>query len=334
MKNVKCGVMGIGFFGEYHLRALMNIPFAEVVGICRRDEEKAREIAKKYNIKKYYTDYRELLADEEIEMVTITTTVELHMQMAIDALKAGKHVFLEKPMGNNVEECEKIIAESKNTDKFIMVGHVCRFDNVYAMVKKELEQKNIGKIFSIHAWRNLAKKFTDGPLTHMSSLFGDGIHDLDLVFWYTGSKPKSVYARTMKSRDNLPFEDIGWATFSLENGTIVVIESIWCLPNNHPSDMNAGMKIVGSEGVIDIDDTGLHHYMIVDSSTVKSPESFYWPEVRSNISGYLKEELAYFLNCISTNKKPDVITLEEAKNVVNALKTAEKSASENKVIFF
>ena len=93
-------------------------------------------MAEKYNIKKTYTNYMDMLADKDIDMVSIVTHVYDHMQPAIDAIRAGKHVFLEKPMANTVEECDKIIEALKETDKCFMVGHICRFDTAYALAKE------------------------------------------------------------------------------------------------------------------------------------------------------------------------------------------------------
>jgi len=89
-------------------------------------------------------------------MVTVVTHVKDHYQITIDALKSGKHVFLEKPMADTVEECNAIVEQAKKTTKYFMVGHICRFDTVYALAKEEIEAGNLGEILTIHARRNLA----------------------------------------------------------------------------------------------------------------------------------------------------------------------------------
>ena len=104
--------------------------------------------------------YADMLNDKTIDMISIVTHVPDHEQIAVDAIKAGKHVFLEKPMANSTEECDRILEALKGTDKFFMVGHVCRFDTAYALAKEEIEAGNIGRIVSIHAKRNLAKWIT------------------------------------------------------------------------------------------------------------------------------------------------------------------------------
>ena len=333
MDRIGCRVIGLGWFGEHHADMLKELPQANLVAVCTRRPHRVKEVAEKYGVPKTYTDYHEMLEDKDVEMVSIVTHVKDHLQPTIDALKAGKHVFLEKPMADSPEECDAIIEEVKKTDKCFMVGHICRFDTVYALAKEEIENGNIGKILSIHSRRNLAKWITPTHLQKLSALFGDGVHDLDLMFWYTGSKPKSVYAQTDNTRPELPNDDIGWAMFRFEDGCIAVVETIWCLPENVPFAIDARMEIIGTEGAIYIDNSG-GHYTLLTKKGLSYPQSTYWPKVHGMRRGYLKEELDYFLKCIASGKKPDIITPEESKAVVEAIRAAEKSAKENRVIEF
>lgn len=333
MDRIGCGVIGLGWFGEHHVDTLKQLPAVNLVAVCTRRENRLSEMAEKYNILKKYTNYHDLLADKDIDMVTIVTHVKDHLKPTIDALRAGKHVFLEKPMADSVEDCDKILAEVEKTDKSFMVGHVCRFDTAYALAKEEIEAGNIGKIISMHARRNLAKWITESSLDKISALFGDGIHDIDLMFWYTGAKPKSVYAQTMNTRPEFRYDDIGWALFRLDNDAFAVIENVWCLPDNVPFAIDARMEVIGTKGTIYIDNSG-SHYMVLTEKGVGYPQSTYWPTVHGLRRGYLKEEFDYFIKCITRSKKPTVITPQESRDAVYAMKMAEKSARENKVIEF
>ena len=333
MDRIRCGVIGLGWFGEHHVDTLKQLPAVDVAAVCTRRENRLSEIAEKYNILKKYTNYHDLLADKDIDMVTIVTHVKDHFKPTIDALRAGKHVFLEKPMADSVEDCDKILAEVEKTDKSFMVGHVCRFDTAYALAKEEIEAGNIGKILSMYARRNLAKWITHSHLDKISALFGDGIHDIDLMFWYTGAKPKSVYAQTMNTRPELRYGDIGWALFRLDNDAFAVIENVWCLPDNVPFAIDARMEVIGTKGAIYIDNSG-SNYMVLTEKGMGYPQSTYWPTVHGLRRGYLKEEFDYFVKCIARGEKPTVITPQESRDAVYAMKMAEKSARENKVIEF
>ncbi|MCL4299718.1 MAG: Gfo/Idh/MocA family oxidoreductase [Anaerolineae bacterium] len=333
MDKIRCGVIGLGWFGEHHVDALQQLPMAEVTAVCTRRPERVKEVAEKYQVPKRYTNYQDLLADPEIDMVTVVTHVGDHVQPTVDALQAGKHVFLEKPMADSVEACDQIIAAVEQSDKCFMVGHICRFDTVYALAKEEIEAGQIGQILTMHARRNLAKWITESHLHKVSALFGDGVHDLDLMFWYSGAKPKTVYAQSLNTRPHLPNDDLGWAMFRLDSGAIAVIENVWCLPENVPFAIHAQMEIVGTEGAIYIDNSG-NHYTLLTKKGLNYPQSTYWPKVHGMRRGYLKEEFDYFLKCIATGEQPSVITPQESKAVVHAMKMAELSAKENRVVEF
>ena len=333
MDKIRCGVIGLGWFGEHHVDALKELPMAEVTAVCTRRPERLKEVAEKYDVPKTYTDYHDLLADQDIDMVTVVTHVGDHVQPTVDALRAGKHVFLEKPMADTPEACDQILAEVARGDKCFMVGHICRFDTVYALAKEEIEAGYLGKILTMHARRNLAKWITESHLHKISALFGDGVHDLDLMFWYTGAKAKSVYAQTINTRPHLPHDDLGWAMFRFDDGTIAIIENVWCLPENVPFAIDARLEIVGTEGAIYIDNSGVN-YTVLTKKGLSYPQSTYWPKVHGMRRGYLKEEFDYFLKCVAKGEQPLIITPQESRDVVVAMRMAELSAKENRVVEF
>jgi UDP-N-acetylglucosamine 3-dehydrogenase len=153
------------------------------------------------------------------------------------------------------------------------------------------------------------------------------------MLWYTGAKPKNVRALIKNTRPEFRFDDVAWALFELDNGTFAIIENIWSLPDNVPYAIDAKMEIVGTKGVIDIDNSG-RNYSVLTEKGLSFPQSTYWPKVHGSRRGYLKEELEYFLKCIVGNTKPEVITPQESRDVVNAMIMAEKAAEENTIIDF
>jgi UDP-N-acetylglucosamine 3-dehydrogenase len=333
MDRIRCGVIGLGWFGEHHVDTLQQLPQAELTAVCTRRPDRLAEVARKYGVARTYTDYRDLLADPQVDLVSIVTHVGEHLEPTLAALSAGKHVFLEKPMADSVESCDRILAELRSSDRAFMVGHICRFDTAYALAKEEIAAGKLGRVLSMHARRNLARWVTESHLPKISSLFGDGVHDLDLMLWYTGAKPRSVYAQTSNTRPHLPHDDLGWAMFRLDDGSIAVIENVWCLPDNVPTAIDARLEVVGTEGVIHIDNSG-SHYQLLTKDGLRHPQSTYWPKVHGLRRGYLKEELDYFLKCVLAGRKPSVITPEESRAVVHAMRTAQRSARESRVIEF
>ncbi len=330
MEKIGYGVIGTGFFGEKHIEVLSALPNVRLTGACDKRGEPLRQIAKKYGIPNTYTDYKELLANKEIKAVSITTHISDHLKPAIDALKAGKHVFLEKPMAGSTRECDEIIKAAQSSDKLFTIGHICRFDPRYAMARESIKEGKIGRIASLYARRNIPASVSASVLDKISPIGGDIIHDIDLMLWFTGEEIKSVYAATLSLR-NLPNPDIGWALFRFESGTIGVCESAWFLPEKTPYDLDARMEIIGEKGAIYIGGPG-ETLGINTAEGWKHPEAVYWPKIHGERAGALKEELSYFINCILTGKKATVITPEESRKAVEAVEAAEESAKRKEVV--
>ena len=136
MSKVKYGIIGLGWFGEYHGDVLAGLPNVELYALCTRTESRLRELGKKFGVKHLYTDYNQMLADPELEAVSITTMWDQHAAPTIAAVKAGKHVFLEKPMASTMADCRAIVQAARASDKYFMVGHVVRFQPRYAGAKR------------------------------------------------------------------------------------------------------------------------------------------------------------------------------------------------------
>ena len=330
MEKIGYGVIGAGFFGEKHTEVLSDMPGIELAAVSDCRPHRLREIADRFNVLKTYADYKDLLADSEIDAVSIVTHIDNHTKIVIDALEAGKHVFLEKPMAGTIEDCNAIVDAVGSAKGSFTVGHICRFDTRVALAKEAIEAGRIGKIVSMHATRNLPAHISAGVLDKISPLMGDGIHDTDLMLWFTGSHVKTVYAQNMRVRD-FKHPDISWAMYRFDNEAIGVIETVWYLPENTPFTIDSRMEIIGTDGAIYIDcgNTGL---TINDKTGLSKPDTMYWPKLHGKRAGALRNELAYFTDCIRNNKVPDIITAEESAMAVGVICAAEKSAETGKVV--
>ncbi|PIV63711.1 MAG: hypothetical protein COS11_05995, partial [bacterium (Candidatus Ratteibacteria) CG01_land_8_20_14_3_00_40_19] len=330
MDKIGYGVIGLGFFGEKHAEVLSKMPNVKILGVCRRSIKPLKEIAAKYGVPHTYTDYNELLANKEIEAVSITTMWDQHLAPTLAALKSGKHVFLEKPMASTVQECKEIIQAAKATQHFFIVGHICRFNPRYAMAKKEISEGAIGKIVSIYARRNIPATVSKGVLGKIGPIIGDGVHDTDLMLWYTKAKIKTVYANTVSVR-KLANPDIGWTVYRFDTGAVGVCENVWFLPEKTPFQIDERMEIIGTEGSLHIQE-GSPNFSVCDKNGWRSPDTTYWPMLHGVRAGALREELSYFVNCILESKRPTIITPEESLAAVEACLAAEESARTSKII--
>ena len=328
--RVRWGVIGLGWFGEVHADNLAEMPDIDLAGLCTRRPERLSEIADRLGIERRYTDYRELLDDDTIDAVSITTHVYDHRDIAVDALKSGKHVLLEKPMAGTVADCDAIIAAAEEAAGLFMVGHICRFDPRVTLAKEAIQAGRLGKIVSMHARRNLSKAIGRMVLDDISALMGDGIHDADLMLWFSGARVTSVYAQEVHPGDN-KYPDAGWSIARLDTGAVAVVESVWHLPESTPYAIDARMEIIGTEGALYIN-CGEAGLAIHDAQGVKMPDTMYWPRPLGSYTGILQDELRYFANCIRAGEAPSRITPAESRAAVAWMAAATESASSGNVV--
>lgn len=324
MENIRIGVIGLGWFGEMHVETYRGVHGAQVTALCTRRPDRLAEVAKKYGVTKTYRDYNDLLADPDVDAVSICTHAKDHLAPMLAAMKSGKHVLLEKPMSVSMDECDQILAASKSCDQNLMVGHICRFENNYAVARDEIKNGRIGDILSIYSRRNVGAARANSHLFVVSSITGDAVHDIDIMNWMVGAKAKSVYAMARTAAD-VPNFDVGYVNIKYSDGTLGMAESQWTLPDGSPFAIDAKMEIMGTKGVIYICDPS--QPLIIDDGTRRDiPDTVYWPMVHGERAGALHAELQYFVDCIHRGIKPTITTLEESREVIRICTAAEVSA--------
>ena len=330
MSELRWGVIGLGFFGEKHAEALAGIPDIALHSLCTRRPERLAEVAGRLDVGRTFTDYREMLADPELDAVSITTHWRDHAEPALAAMAAGKHVFCEKPMASTVEECGAMVAAARRGPGRFMVGHICRFNPRYALARREIAEGKIGRVVSMYSRRNIPAARSAVTLGKVGPIIGDGVHDVDLMMWLSGARPVSVYARGVFER-GLPNPDVAWSMFEFDNGAIGVLEDGWFLNGPGAVRIDERMEIIGTEGSVHIQEVA-PSLLVVDRDGPSFPDTTYWPQVRGVIAGALRDELRYFADCILTGDEPKVITPEESMAAAVACLAAEESVRTGKVV--
>jgi predicted dehydrogenase len=330
MDRLRIGVIGLGWFGEIHCDTIVGVPNLELAALCTRKSERLSDLARKYGVRKTYRDYHDMLADPGIDAVSIVTMWDQHTEPAIAALEAGKHVFLEKPMASTVADCGKIIATSKKSRGILLVGHICRFNPRYRMAKQAIDAGKIGKIVALSSRRNIPAAWTPEILNKIGPIVGDAIHDTDLMLWFTGDRIVSTYAQTVDVR-GLKFPDIGQTMYRFAGGATATLETVWCMPEKTPFDIDERMSIIGTEGIIHVQDT-FPNLGIVSKDKLHSPDTTYWPEFDGVRGGALRDEFAYFATCALNGTSPSVGRPEDAAAALEATLAAEESARTGNVI--
>jgi UDP-N-acetylglucosamine 3-dehydrogenase len=330
MDRLRIGVIGLGWFGEIHAETIIGVPSLELTALCTRSPNRLTAMGAKFGVAKTYTDYHDMLADPEIDAVSICTMWDQHTEPAIAALRAGKHVFLEKPIASTVEDARKILAASKGSKGILFIGHIVRFNPRYRMAKQAIDAGRIGKIVALSSRRNIPAAWTPTILEKIGPIVGDAIHDTDIMLWFTGERITSAYAQTVDVR-GLKHPDIAQTMYRFASGATATLETVWCMPDKTPFDIDERMSIIGTEGIIHVQDT-FPNLGIVDAGKLHSPDTTYWPQFDGVRGGALRDEFSYFANCALKDTVPTIGTPEDATAALQATLAAEESARSGTVI--
>jgi len=206
-QKVKMGVVGVGHLGSRHVEQLLQVPEAELVGFYDINEDRAREIAAEFEVT-VFSNFVELL--EAVDALSIVTPTTTHFQYALQALTAGKHVFVEKPMTDTLPEADELIQLSRKKNLKLQVGHIERFNPAIVA----LEPLQINPLFiESHRLSNFNPRGTD-----VAVVLDLMIHDIDLILSFVKSPVKEVHASGVAVISATP--DIANCRILFENGAI------------------------------------------------------------------------------------------------------------------
>jgi len=199
--------VGLGTFGLKHARVLAQLPQVELTGVCSRSAERAKEVATTYGTK-YFTDYRDMLRDSDIEAVDIVTEVDRHAEIGLAALEHDKHVFCEILATISMEESIRLMEKTEISQAFFMVGFLERFDVRRALIKQRVDRGEVGRLVSVYGRHNAWRGFLDAPrFKPFPLILQPGIHTIDQLLWLAQEEVKEVYTRTRLSIRSSPWSD-------------------------------------------------------------------------------------------------------------------------------
>ena len=214
MGKIKIGVIGCGSIGSVHTDAYAKVADAEVVALCDILPDRLAEKAKRHNIAKTYTDYHQLLADPEIDAVSVCVPNNMHAPIAIDAFKAGKHVMLEKPMTLSAELGKEICAARDAAGKQLQMGMVWRQTPEAEVVKELIEDGKLGEIYQIRVKLirrrgipGLGGWFTTKAKSGGGGLIDIAVHFLDCAMWITNLWEPTKVSAKVYSKFGSPIKD-------------------------------------------------------------------------------------------------------------------------------
>ncbi|MGI8915139.1 MAG: Gfo/Idh/MocA family protein [Chloroflexota bacterium] len=263
-------VIGVGV-GRGHIRDYLDCPQAELLAICDQDPVRLAEAAARYGVATTYTDYHELLLRPDLQAVSIALPNFLHAPVAIDALKAGKHVLCEKPLALNAQEAEEMVRLARSKGLTLMVNFNYRFGEAAWMIHNAIAAGLLGDVYYARTtWlRNrgipgIGGWFTTKKLSGGGGLIDLGVHRLDLALWYMGyPEPVSVtgatyggFGKALAERQGKSFDvdDLAAGFIRFANGASLSIEASWAGNSEKREEMST--RVWGNKGGAEMRNVG------------------------------------------------------------------------------
>jgi predicted dehydrogenase len=277
-KVFKFGVVGCGSIGPTHGAAIRQIPHdAELIAVADVINDRARKMAEKFGVSRIYGDYRELIADPDIDIVCICTPSGAHADMAITAMEAGKHVVVEKPMDVTLEACDRLIAAEDRTGKKLTIISQHRFDSATQIVKEAIDAGKLGKIVLADAqvkWWRTQEYYDSGDWRGTwkwdggGSLMNQGVHTVDVLQYLVGGVRK-LWAQTRTgAHSDIEVEDIAVCAVDFACGAVGTITATTAAYKGFP----VRIDIYGTEGSAVIEGDRLKCMMLKNGSQTYTTE--------------------------------------------------------------
>ncbi len=334
---LKFGVIGVGIQGEAHVKILQSLPHSEVVAVCDVNEGRAREVAERHGVKRWYADFRKMLEAEELDAVTVATPDPFHFEPAMAAIEARKHLLVEKPLATTVEEAERLVEAAREAGVTLYVNFSNRFMPQMVLTKKLVDEGELGE--PVYAFARLSNtlyvplRMIRGWAERTSLPFWLMSHTIDRVRWLFGREIRSVFARThegvLKAK-GLDVKDLYVALVEFEGGAVGTFESLWILPDSRPNIVDSRMDLVFSEGTVSFD-TISPAPQVATKDGFEMPYPLQYDDAFGRPVGMVTESLRHFVECLAEGREP-ITTGEDGLRAVKVAAAILQSAEEGRPI--
>jgi UDP-N-acetylglucosamine 3-dehydrogenase len=312
MNKLGVAVIGIGFWGRNHVRVFQQLPETELKAVCDVNRERVSAVAEQYKIDAY-TDSRKLLRRKDIQAVSICTWTTAHAIEATRAIRARKHVLVEKPIASTVPEAKRIVNLAERRNVRLMVGFIERFNPGVQAVKKMVDRDEIGMLVSA-----TSRRVSEWPerIGDVGVVKDTAIHDIDVMRYIFDEDPTAVFAKIGNLR-HTKYEDYAQIMLTFEGRKTAFIEANWLTPYKTRS-----LQVTGSRAILNLN--YLTQELTVETAGQSTTPRHAWQEP-------LKLELQHFANCVLHYRAPTVTGTDGLK----ALQIAEavfKSSKQNRTV--
>lgn len=332
---IKVCLIGTGRAGMIHGKNFARrIENAKLIALCDPSEESLAAAQKEVDCPYIYKDYREVMANPEIDAVVVVTPTVYHKEIALAAAAAKKHIFCEKPMAMDEAECLEMIQAAAENQVKLQIGFMRRFDASFQEAKKVVDSGAIGEVV-------LVKSLTHGPSEPKPWMFdihksngpiGEvNSHDLDTLRWLTGSEVNSIYAnggnyRSPEVRAEYPdYYDTVAMNLKFADGKLGLIDGAQYVQYGY----DARTEILGTKGSILVGDQGKHNIVVATSDhQLTRPTMHSWMYLFRE--AYVAEDQA-FIDCILKDTEPQC-TGKDGLMSVRLVNAGLTSLLENRIV--
>ena len=359
MRKLRVGIIGCGGIANgKHMPALAQIAEVEMVAFCDIIPERAEKAAEKFGVEgaKTYTDYKQLLQDETIEVVHVCTPNRSHSFITVDALEAGKHVMCEKPMAKTYAEAKAMLDASVRTGKKLTIGYQSRWRSDAQYLKQACLDGELGDIYyaraialrrrAVPTWGVFLNEYEQGG----GPLIDIGTHALDLTLWMMDNyKPRMVVGtkfRKLADQKNpanawgdwdpkkFTVEDSAFGFIVMENGATISLETSWALNIADPHE--AICLLAGDKGGADMLDGLRLNYVKNGRQVIEQPNfdvggAAYFDGISSDDPSEL--EARAWIHAVLTDTEPPT-KASQALVVTRILEAVYESAATGKPVYF
>lgn len=342
--KVKVGIIGSQFEADIHAASFQIMPEeAEVVAVASPTPGHAEALAKKYGIPRVFLDYREMLREPDIEMVTITAPNYLHAQMTIDIARAGKHVVCEKPLCMTLAEADEMIDVCRREGVLLMYAEELFFTPKYVKAKEMADQGAFGSLYLVKQSEKHfgphSPWFWDMDKAGGGALMDLGCHGIAFCYWFLGRpKMKSIYCQlgTYVHGDKTRGDDDALCVIEFENNAVGLVEDSWAKRGG----MDDRVEIYGADGVTYVNlhmgnamPTYSEHGYGYAVEKAPTTAGWSWPVFDEHWNYGLPHEMRHFARCVR-GKEQLQSTGEDGRVVMEALYAGYASAGQGRKVAF
>jgi Predicted dehydrogenases and related proteins len=337
---MKYALIGCGRISTNHIKAAINNGF-DIVAVCDIVPENMENVLKKHNLEnnkkiKRYTDYKQMVSENEIELISIATESGRHAEIALYCINMCINVIIEKPMAMSLYDADQIINLSNKKNVKVCVSHQNRFNIAVQEMRKALESGRFGKLShgSVHIRWNRNKDYYEQAKWRGTwaqdggALMNQCIHGIDLLRWTFGDDIDEVYGQTRQQFHNyLEVEDVGMAVVKFKNGAVATVEGT---TNVYPKNLEETLYVFGEKGTVKLGGKSTNNIDIWDfaDENGNDQKNKCLEEATNNVYGNGHTSLfADMADAIKNNRKPyvDAMAGRNALELVLAIYKSQKT---------